>query len=307
MRSKLVIGLIAMCGAADAVGCGGETPPINSEVVTIDGTAKSQFVAATVTLPKNATNLAFDIDGDGTADNRLGNIIQAVASLGLNPQAAADTAVTSGTLILLVEAQSTDGTQQSATNAGAKVALGNKPAAPPAYDGTDAFTIASTTTPAQFYGNITAGTFTSNNPASTTNPITLTIGLPLVENQPPLLLPITGARITYKVGADGKITGGQINGAIKKTDVDAVVIPAVGVLITAELAKPDASPALAMFDPDGDGTVTAAEIMGNQLIAGLLGPDVQMFDGTTYKPNPAKTVKDSLTLGLGFTAVKASF
>jgi hypothetical protein len=305
MKSKLVISLFAMCGAVGSVGCGGGDN--GGEVKSIDGSAKKQFVASKVTLPKNSMSLAFDLDGDGTADNRLGNIIQAISALNLDPQSSADDAVASGSLLLLIEAQSTDASMQAASNAGAKLALGTKPATPPTFDGNDALTVSTATQPAQFYGNITAGTFVSNNPATTENPVTLTLGLPLVEGQPPLILPVTGGRITYKVGTDGKITGGQINGAVKKTDVDTVIIPAVAMLVTAELAKPDPSTALKMFDPNMDGTVTADEIKMNSLISNFLAADIQLFENGVYKPNPAKTNKDSLSLGLGFDAVAATF
>lgn len=307
MKSKLIISLFAMAGVTTAIGCGdGDTTP-GGEVTKVEGTSSSKFVASSLTLPKNATTFAFDIDGDGTADNRLGNIIQAISALNLMPQDSADEAIMTGGLVLLVDAVSTDASQQSATNAGAKLTVGNEPAAAPKFDGTDTFTIDTRVSAAQFLGNITAGTFTSNNPATTMNPVTLTLGLPLVEGQPPLSLPVTAGRITYKIGADGKITGGQINGAIKKTDVDTVIIPAVAALVTAELAKPDASASLASFDPNGDKMVTAEEIKMNQLVSNFLAADVQLFENGVYKPNPAKTAKDSLTLGLGFTAVKASF
>ena len=68
-------------------------------------------------------------------------------------------------------------------------------------------------------------------------------------------------------------------------------------------------------NPDGtmgkpnDGKIDICEVSGNQLIANLLVPDVQIYaaDGTTYMPNKANTMKDSLSLGLGFTAVGAKF
>jgi hypothetical protein len=34
---------------------------------------------------------------------------------------------------------------------------------------------------------------------------------------------------------------------------------------------------------------------------------VQLFQGGVYKPNPAKTTKDSLSVGFAFTAAPASF
>lgn len=296
---------LTLAGSLALVGCGDDGGS-NGAVTAVDGTNSSKYVTSTVVLPKNSMTAAYDIDGDGTADNRLGNIIQAVSALGLSPQSAADGAVMTGSLMLLMEQVSSDATQQSAKNAGVKLSLGTKPATPPKYDGTDTLTTAGTST--QFFGNITAGRFQSNSSTITTvPPVTLVISLPLVEGQDPLSLPVTGGVISFTRGADGKVTGGQLNAAIKKTDVDSVIIPAVAALITAELNKPDASATLKMFDTNMDGKVSADEIATNQLIANFLAPDVQMFQNGAYNPNPAKTTKDSLSLGFSFTAVAATF
>jgi hypothetical protein len=59
----------------------------------------------------------------------------------------------------------------------------------------------------------------------------------------------------------------------------------------------------------GDGVISTCEVATNSIIKNILAPDVQMFsnDGLTYAPNPANTHKDSLSVGVGFTAVKATF
>ena len=59
-----------------------------------------------------------------------------------------------------------------------------------------------------------------------------------------------------------------------------------------------------------DNIVDVCEVSTNTLVQSLLAPDVQLFDSTgAYKPNKDKTtaVKDSLSVGLGFTAVGATF
>lgn len=305
MKSKLIVSLFAMSSAVGAVGCGGSSG--TGEVTKVDGTNSAKYATASLTLPKNTMSVAFDLDGDGTADNKLGAIISGLAAVNLMPQSSADKAVADGTLIILMEETSTDATQQQANNAGVKLSLAAKVTTAPKYDGTDTFAIDGTTSTAQFLGNISAGTFSSNNPATATTPVTLTIALPLVDGQAPLLIPVTAGRVTFKRGADGKVTGGQINGALKKEDVDAKVLPAVAALVTAQVKAPDASAAIKMFDVNGDGVVTVEELKGNALISNFLAPDIQLFENGVYKPNPAKTVKDSLSLGLGFTAVGATF
>jgi hypothetical protein len=47
-------------------------------------------------------------------------------------------------------------------------------------------------------------------------------------------------------------------------------------------------------------------VAGNMLITNVLSPDVQIFDSSgNYKPNKMNTTKDSISLGLGFSAVGA--
>lgn len=57
----------------------------------------------------------------------------------------------------------------------------------------------------------------------------------------------------------------------------------------------------------GDKIISTCEVATNSIIKNVLAPDVQMFQNGTYSPNAANAMKDSLSLGLGFTAVGASF
>jgi hypothetical protein len=59
-----------------------------------------------------------------------------------------------------------------------------------------------------------------------------------------------------------------------------------------------------------DGNVTASEIENNTLIQSLLASDIDLLDANgTYQSDPAKRdgEKDSLSIGIGFTTVKATF
>jgi hypothetical protein len=58
-----------------------------------------------------------------------------------------------------------------------------------------------------------------------------------------------------------------------------------------------------------DHRIDPCEVAQNAQIQSLFAPDVQIFsaDGTTYAPNPQNAHKDSVSVGLGFTAVPASF
>ena len=58
----------------------------------------------------------------------------------------------------------------------------------------------------------------------------------------------------------------------------------------------------------GDRKIDVCEVATAGLIQNVLAPDIQMFDANgNYHPNPDNTHKDSLSLGLGFSAVTATF
>jgi len=312
MKSKLLGFLAGPLAVSTAlVGCGGGGGG-GGNSMTIEGTNNSEYATSSVTLPTMSSQFAWDLDGDGNADDRLGLIV-GVLNQASPPQTAVDAAVASGQLLVLLKETSTDPTQQKASNAGVTFQEGMKPASPPKYDGTDTFT--GTGSVSTFYGNISGGIFTSLDPAHMTTPTEITVGLPLVSGAEPTMLPVTGGRITFTAGADGKITGGQINGALRKTDLDNIVIPSIAALLTTKLMADPSNQTFAMFDTNGDGTITAMEIENNSLLKQFLSADIQMFDhpGTDptvfgdYHPTPNGSVKDCLSLGLGFTAVKASF
>jgi hypothetical protein len=118
----------------------------------------------------------------------------------------------------------------------------------------------------------------------------------------------------------GGLMAGQINGAIKNTDVQNNIIPNVAMLLDQRVtANPTGSTEkqiLQIFDigcdgmPQykGDGHIEVCEVADNSIIKNVLNPDVQMFDANgNYHPNPANTMRDSLSLGLGFAGVKASY
>jgi hypothetical protein len=292
-------------GSPDGSTPDGSTGP----VMMVTGTNHSQFATNTLTLPTNGTQFAIDLNGDGIVDNQLGKIIGAFSSIGLTPQAATSAAVAQGSSTLLIDEQSSDPTQQSAADAGAKLVLANTPATPPKYDGTDTFTASSSDTPSQFLGNISSGELESNSPVTATTPVQITLALALAAGQAPLLLPVTAGYIQF-TNTSGKLSG-QIDGAIKQTDVETTIIPAFAQVLNTEYNDPSTPAAtkeeLASFDTNNDGTITAAELMANPIVSAVVAPDVQLFTNGIYAPNKANTVKDSLSLGISFTAVKASF
>jgi hypothetical protein len=329
---KRVLSLISM--ATLSVGCGDSTggnmaPP---DVTTVSMANPAQYVANALTVPLDRMQFGMDLNGDGKTDNQLGNIIGALSANNLNTQDGVDQAVCKGQVVLLLKQTSGDAAYQNDDATGALVQVGKSATytdtntdgkcgagdVAPKYDGTDTFMLDTAFAGAQFAGRISNGLYSSNSPVTTTHPVTVSLQLPLVSGAPPVQLDIVGAHIQFRVSG-GKIASGQINGAIRQTDVTNKIIPNVADLLNSRVvANPTGSTEkqiLQIFDIGctgmtnlkGDGMISVCEVADNSIIKNVLNPDVQMFDGSTYKPNSANTTKDSLSLGLGFTAVKATY
>ena len=345
MKRASLISALAMAGAL--AGCGGDsgTGSMSQANCTPTSGMEGQFVTNALTVPQQRSDYAIDLNGDGKADNQLGNIIGALTAQNLNTQMGVDQAVQMGNVILLLDqkgASLTDDMCNSVT-----VSVGNMTTSPPKYDGTDTFTVNSGVSGGTFFGKISAGAFSSTPPATATTPTNLTVELPLIAGATPVELDIAGGHLQFTAAAGGLMKG-QINGAIKETDVQNKIIPNVAMLLNMKIMQNSGNAStnqqiLSIFDTGGtddptmpsgcmmgmngapsckgvdgkcgiagDGIIQVCEVATNSIIKNVLAPDVQMFDSSgNYKPNPmsctASKSCDSLSLGLGFTAVKASF
>ena len=280
----------------------------------------TQFVIDSMRVPKSNSEFAVDLNGDGTPDDQLGTIAGALEIENLDPQVSVDDALANGTEVVLIEERS-DG---EVTSANAITMFERGDAMNP--DAGTNYVIDSSISPSSLVGAIDASVFQSTPPAM--NDLTLTLPIPLFEGVAPLVLTLHGARVRY-TNATGALTLGQINGAITKQDMDTIVVPAVAQILTNKLHDPATSASTkqqikSTFDigdgnggnctnPDGsvsmpnDGAIGACEVLSVMIIANLLSPDVQLFQNGAYAPNPANAKKDSVSVGLGFTARSATF
>jgi hypothetical protein len=315
--------------------CGG-SGDTGGDCTASAGANKAQYVVNAVMVPQQRQDYAIDLNGDARVDNQLGNIIGALTGQGLKVQDGVDMALAEGSLILLMGESSADASFQSDSCASTTLQLGKSTApTPPDFTGAGQFTIDSSQAGGTFSGPIKAGKFASASPATTKHPVSLTIQLPLVAGSMPISLKVIGAHIQYTRDASGKITGGQLNGAIKTEDVQTGIIPSVAGLLSDKLMNDmpptstdtqiqslfdnggKADPACAdgtCKNPDGscavkgDNKIDICEVSTASIIQNVLAADVQMLDASgNYAPNKANTMKDSLSVGLSFTAVKASF
>lgn len=308
-RASSWVGAVVVC--ASMGGCLGVDGPSGTGV----SGPVTEYALDRLTLPTNSTTanaLSFDLDGTGLAnDNALGSVIGLLSGFGFDLQPAVDASIASGDVVILSAIQ---GQSFSSGAASWQVYLGEPAAAPPAFDGTDTF-VRDATGPnnALMVGTITAGRFVGG-------PANVQLLLGFGGPQGFILVELVGARIQASVSATGA-SNGILGGAITREDVETQIIPAIATVMTDVMVTdcPCADPGPpacvedtagdaidAMFNGTHDCVVTAAELLANPLVQTGTEPDVDMFDGTTFAPG-VDGEPDSLSLGLGFTAVPATF
>jgi hypothetical protein len=265
------------------------------------------FVTNTLILPLSTTQsqeLALNIDNDpqGTADNMLGRMFSTF--LGISPefelQSTVDEMISTGHVVMLHLVQAED--LQNDTSVQWSIHHGQQPAATPAFNGSDAFTI-DNTAPANSMipGAITNGHF-SGGPGSARVQMVF-LGVPIEVD-------LLGVRLEADITANG-CSNGRIGGGVSQTDFQATFLPAFADGLNQTIAEDPAAAfsqtVLAAFDGDRNGSITREELQGNLLLGLVTSPDLDLLDASgAFNPNQ-DGVKDSLSLGLGFTCVPAAF
>ncbi len=299
--------LLIACGDAseeaslDKGGLGG-SPVLHRWI--IDG----QHLPAT---SAEAQALGLDVDGDGSVDNQLGNVLAALAAQGWGGQAATDEAIDRGSILLLAEADVTDPTAASFTTY-----LGEDPQPAPCsgpgdpvcrrhLDGTGSFEVsASSSYHPPLTGQLSGGVLVASSGY-------VEISTVLFGGGAPVVLDLLGARVRLEMVTGGSIGPSVIAGAITTAQRDTRIYPALHGSFAAQVAAdcagtppPDCGCAsgstgrtlLQLFDTaPTDCAITVAEVSGNALIQSLFAPDV------TIKGQSA------LSIGFGVTAVQAAF
>jgi hypothetical protein len=307
------------CSAADAVtdvGCGAAyarpdtIDALQDQSIPLlrSGLTTRGFIVFAVPPSNNAgvVATALDLNGDGSIDNQLGQVLAVLASNGIDFSAP----VRIGEVVSLMRVTSIDPTFIGDPAARAEWIVG-RPTTPlsPDFSGAGRFALDGQFEPTPFVAPLAGAQFQSADPVTTTTPVTANLQFGLGGR---VVLPLNGARIRFTVGANGLVSG-QLNGSIRDDDIDAFLIPGFAAEFNEVVATggPTAQSILGLFD-DGcngvgalDGFITPCEVE-DSLLGALLEPDVDIFDAQgQYAPNPLNVDLESISFGTSFTAANA--
>lgn len=310
-------------------GCGGTDDTAACTPDKIMG-PDNKYVTSQIVLPGTANHFKLDFDGSGKPLNALDSLVAAVGVAGFDLQTPLDDAVKKGSAVFLIDVQAQDLMNGCAK---ATLNLAQAPKDPPKYDGSDTFMVRTDQSAAVLYGTITTGQLDTTRPPKQTPDMVQKIQINLPLAQAALTLTLYGAHIDGAITANG-IMKGELHGAIRKKDIDNDIIPSIATLLTDQVHKKptdSSTKAIVMLFEDMSNPVSKdkctknmadccatnpmtckilpEEVKSSSLIQSVLMPDAQLFDqdGVTWKPVAKGPNKDSLTVGLGFTAVKANF
>jgi hypothetical protein len=293
-----------------------------------------------VTVPENAQQVrdfGLNIDGDANnrPDNALGGILSALRQQNVDAQVWLTDAIRSGSVLWLHSLQATGLADSQPANW--RIYQGLASASPPNFDGHDAFELDPTASTSDVIPGILVGGQFEGGPGTATLPISLGGGAPV-------RLHLVGARVRARVSASG-CSEGVLGGALTSDELQQHVLPGLQGLMNSEIANdgpdglhPVACPTdasacptslggeatscdsarnlcvsstsktlLNLFDVNKDGNIALDELRDNTLIRALLAPDVDLFDASGAFHPLADGVKDSLSIGVGFTCKPASF
>lgn len=286
----------------------------------LPGAGNHQYVADSIIIPTvdgQHTTYALDIDGNGSSDNQLGQVVvffSGEADLGI--QESVDSQIASGALLYIANVVAAD--LVDVGNAELGMFLGQDCDGNPAdnFAGDELFQVrASSPTDSAVAGPIASGALNLG-PGN----LTVVVPFPGIGN---ISLPLFGARMVGDIDANG-ITNGIIGGGIKEEDVQGILIPALHQTMSMTVSAactgtmppncmcsdPAAEDLLGYFDTeDHDCAISLSEVQNNIILNAFLSSDLDLFDsnnGNVYAPNQ-DGLKDSLSLGVGFTMVGAQF
>jgi hypothetical protein len=255
--------VLALCACSSSVG--DVTGPFTGEV--------RRYVVDAIRVPHDsaeAAAFAADLDGDGAAENQLGNVTAVLAAASdLSPHAA--DMIASGALASYVTIQADDLVDDDS------VAVTYVGAA-----GADAVAAG---------GRFVGGAFVSNRTRDTRAPGRAVVRLPVFVNADPLELGLYGMEIELSPDGSGGFTG-IVRGGIREGEARAAALAGLVQMFETE---PDRHLVFGRtIDRDRDDVITLAEI-DESVIALLVKADIALFDGDRVAAQPTG-IPDALSV-----------
>ncbi len=287
------------------------------EGIAVDPAGTSyRYVVSAIEIPANASRareLGMNLDEDERdyRDNQLGSVFGAINSLSeYDLSSEANALVASGEILQLVDLQTLG--LEEATGVGVQVALGVDLDDNPAnnHSGSEPLDLDSSVEAGNISGTIADGQLVVE---LGTAPLALTF--PGFGER--FIFQLTSARMEATVTENGLI--GRIGGAVSLEDVDNNLVPAlaegfrraIATDCPEDLCAEDSFGELlvAVFDASvpKDYVITAQELRDNSLFGALFAPSLDLYDADgNYAPG-CDSVDESLSLSVGFAAVRADF
>jgi len=327
MRNGARVLSITLMSAAAA--CGSDPAPAVDAAVRPDAELREPqgdhhpYAIDSILLPTNDSEsqaLGLDIDGDHEVDNGLGTVIALLSSNGNDPNAALTDQIDEGDIIHLADVQARG--LDAAEDVGMFVWSGANPQPPACIDtldtvcrrhftGTGSFDV-TTATPQEtmIFGEIANGHFSGSSGV-------IFLEVPVIVGAAPLTLKVIGAHAEVDVGDTG-LTEGRLGGAVPDTYMQAEVLPQIADAIATVTARDcfgtspnccdadsDGETVVNLFDTDADCEVQLQELYDSSLLDIVLAPDVDLLDEEGLDGSDGED--DSLSLGIGFSAVRAIY
>ena len=290
-----------------------------------------KLVMNSLTLPKSGgATFAYDFDGDGRTENQLKNLVATVSITGLDLQTPLSDAVSSGQIINLISL--TSDSVDTAACVGVSLNQG-KGGSFPKFDGSDVFTPVSPT------GSPLGGTLASAKLVTAHSRVLTAVTESQFELQISLgmgllKLPLRGVQIEGSVQSGGpvwRMTSGVLHGVVAKKDISSELLLAIADQITALIHSDPLSSntrtIINLFESATDPVsvtkcmtpsrccrlspatcVILPEEVQRSPIGGVLSPDVEVLDDMgKWKPVPGGKNYNAMSVGLGFSAITASY
>lgn len=301
LSASLILLLLAACSALKPA----STQPAPTAKVAPATGVQYYFVTNKLMIPttqEQTQAFAFNVDGDSqnSLDNKFGDLFTLLASTsqGIQLQTTLDQAVNDGQVVSLHVVKANDPLND--TSVSWSIFLGQRTQSAPKFDGSDNFKIDSSApvTP-PIIGSLTDGHFVGG-------PGNARVQLFLLGQNVDVNL--IGVRLEADLSANG-CANGKLGGGLAVEEFRSKILPAIteGLNQVIKADKNVANTILPIFDSDSNGTITVQEFENNPLLMMAVSPDLDLLDASgKFNPNQ-DGVKDSYSMGLGFTCVPAVF